>query len=139
MDVLFWIDVCHIEGCKDGRVYMVQIPPANRRQLNKPTISSVSHVLSRITNVENVGKKNLSRSKPQPSEAEKALEQAQVEAEIKQLPERKRRTLLRYMASGKDVSGPLTDMNKLSRALDSDDEGDSYDEEENIGSESEEQ
>ncbi|UYV82443.1 hypothetical protein LAZ67_21002185 [Cordylochernes scorpioides] len=21
MDVLFWIDICHIEGCKDGRVY----------------------------------------------------------------------------------------------------------------------
>ncbi|UYV62188.1 K02A2.6-like [Cordylochernes scorpioides] len=25
MDVLFWIDVCHIEGCKDDRVYMVRI------------------------------------------------------------------------------------------------------------------
>ncbi|UYV73501.1 TIGD4 [Cordylochernes scorpioides] len=24
MDVLFWIDVCHIDGCKDGRVYMVR-------------------------------------------------------------------------------------------------------------------
>ncbi|UYV73933.1 hypothetical protein LAZ67_11001499 [Cordylochernes scorpioides] len=24
MDVLFWIDVCHIEGCKDDRVYMVR-------------------------------------------------------------------------------------------------------------------
>ncbi|UYV83538.1 K02A2.6-like [Cordylochernes scorpioides] len=24
MDVHFWIDVCHIEGCKDGRVYMVR-------------------------------------------------------------------------------------------------------------------
>ncbi|UYV68477.1 PGBD5 [Cordylochernes scorpioides] len=24
MDVLFWIDVCYIEGCKDGRAYMVR-------------------------------------------------------------------------------------------------------------------
>ncbi|UYV60914.1 hypothetical protein LAZ67_1002785 [Cordylochernes scorpioides] len=24
MDVCFWIDVCHIEGCKDGRVYIVR-------------------------------------------------------------------------------------------------------------------
>ncbi|UYV65576.1 TXNRD3 [Cordylochernes scorpioides] len=24
MDVLFWVDVCHIEGCKDGWIYMVR-------------------------------------------------------------------------------------------------------------------
>ncbi|UYV78666.1 hypothetical protein LAZ67_16002325 [Cordylochernes scorpioides] len=43
VDVLFWIDVCHIEGCKDGRatVYVVRMPQ-HAKLFPKPAKGKIS-------------------------------------------------------------------------------------------------